>query len=102
MSNTLQVPAFVELTPQLLAAAFWRLDDTQQAAFFVALVAEIDKTRADPATRWPGLLGEYGEGQWYGLEKRLAEPQHKEARAMLMALAAPLFLHTLRAAGERW
>lgn len=80
--NATTLPAKVELSPEVLAAAFWSLNDTQQAQFFVELAKQDERYRR--------------ELQWHFLGRRLEEPGMDAARGELMSLAAPLYLHTLR------
>lgn len=84
MKTFTDLPALVELTPAVLAAAFWGMDSTQQAQVF----AELHKL-GDTFSR---------ECQWHYLGKDLEKPGMDDARGELMSLAAPLYWHTLRAA----
>lgn len=76
------------VSPADLAYAFWSMDSFDQAAFFQSLAMFI---------RGDGVAS-CGEMQWHFLAQELkALP---EARETLMSMAAPHYLHTLRAMGE--
>ena len=84
-----------EATPELVASIFWSAwGSDQQAQFFEALALEVRKTFSDEKNKWRWVCGEEGEGQWWHVAKALT-PQ---ARSILMAMAAPHYLHILRAA----
>ena len=86
-----------EATPELLASIFWGAwSSKEQAQFFDALAVEVKKTFDEPDNKWRHICGEEGEGQWWHLAKDLAELP--KARSMLMAIAAPHYWHTLKAA----
>lgn len=94
MSAPVTATATVALTPEMLAQAFWSLCSDEQAKFFEALHSEIQVTRSDESNRWRWMLGEDGSGQWYHLGKDVEK--NDKARSILMAMAAPLYLHALR------
>lgn len=80
----------VEITPEMMAQAFWDMDNIQQAKFFDSLAKVVAKDS-----------GSSGSIQWYYLGRHLRENGNQtSAREMLMAMAAPLYLHTLTATGE--
>ena len=81
----LETQSTAEVTPEMLAKAFWDMSTDEQSAFFRALRREVgDNT--------------YGfEMQSHFLEKELCE----EGRDALMTLAAPMFMHTLMAC-DKW
>lgn len=58
----------VEITPEILAQAFWYMDSEKQADFFDALAFEVELTRGEN----PKLYG-LGEMQWSYLYKKLME-----------------------------
>ena len=98
--NEVRVESVLAVTPELLARMFWHMDSAEQAKFFEALHSEIRTTCADESNKWRWMLGEFGDGQWYHLGNDLKA--NTKARGILMAMAAPLYLHTLRATGEQW
>lgn len=69
-----------ELTPGILAQAFWAMDSTQQAGFFAALADEVSKTES--------AYG-YGEMQWCYMADAIRKS--REASRMYMALSAFAF-----------
>ena len=78
-------------TPQAMAEAFWNMSDEQQAEFFAHLaqvIREDHKTNSGAAA--------LGALQWYALGERLKPDT--DGREMLMAMAAPMYLHVLRVA----
>ena len=81
----------VELTPELMAEAFWCMNSEEQTQFFSALNAVI-KNDDNPKSVTYSL----GELQWFFMGDHLEKD--KPARDMLMAMAAPMYLHTLGAA----
>lgn len=94
--------ATVEITPAMMAEAFWNMSDTLQAEFFAELAKVIQADHASGNTSAYSL----GEAQWYHLGEymrlSLAGPGTTLTPAghMPQAMAAPLYLHTLRAAGQ--
>lgn len=89
----------MQMTPHLLAQAFWSMDSTKQAEFFAAVAVEVRRTYEENQAKPRHLQswGVYadGEGQWWHLCNDLKA--NDAARSMLMSMAAPLYLHTLRA-----
>jgi hypothetical protein len=83
----------VTITPTMMAEAFWGMGSGQQSEFFdeLARVIQQDKT---PGASTYGL----GELQWHYLAHGMQGDNYKQPRAMLMSMAAPLYLHTLRVA----
>ena len=69
-----------DLTPEVMAQAFWEMDSIQQAAFFSALAKEVKKT--------PSAYS-YGEMQWCILQDELKKDP--EAMRMYMSLSAFAF-----------
>lgn len=92
----MKAQATVTITPAMLAEAFWSMPDDEQAQFFSELSRVI---REDNES---GNKGAYsnGELQWFYLGDRLRETGQDAARSMLMTMAAPLYLNTLRASGQ--
>lgn len=90
------VQATVALTPAMLAEAFWGFDSIDQAKFFAHLAEVVKADHAGGNSSAYSL----GELQWLYVGEELLKPEQKKARDMLMTMAAPLFLHTLRAAGQ--
>jgi hypothetical protein len=75
--------AQVQLTPELMANAFWQMDTEQQADFFHALAKQIQ-------TQSPEAYG-FGEMQWCALQTELRKPGRELANQMHMALSAFAF-----------
>lgn len=84
----------VTITPKMMAEAFWNMNDTEQVVFLLYLSKEIAR---DHETN--SLAYSQGELQWYHLGRLLLRDENKEARSMLMTMAAPLYLNVLRATG---
>jgi hypothetical protein len=85
----------VSITPKMLAEAFWNMDSTEQVQVF----EELNKVvQFDYATKPNSQAWSLGEMQWFYLGDALGE--NKDARDMLMSIAAPLYLHTLRCAHQ--
>ena len=88
------IPA-TQLTPELMAQAFWAMSSGEQAQFF----AELNKVvNHDWATKPKSNAWSLGEMQWLYLGDEL--DKSKPARDMLMAMAAPAYMHTLIATGS--
>jgi len=87
-----QATAQVHITPEMMAQAFWGMGSDLQVAFFDELAAIIKHDQQS------GNTGAYslGELQWFFVGDELLKPQNKQAREMLMTIAAPLYLNTLR------
>ena len=83
--------AKVQLTPAMMAEAFWKMGSDQQAEFFDELARVI---REDHKTNTSAYS--LGELQWFFVGDELLTPKNKVAREMLMTMAAPLYLNTLR------
>lgn len=96
MLNEIEVTACVNATPQLLATSFWAMNSAEQAEFFAELNKAIQHSYATEPKSWAWSLGEM---QWLYLGDELDKNQ--PAREMLMAMAAPMYLHTLRAIEAR-
>lgn len=71
----------VELTPDVMAKAFWAMDDTQQADFFEALAKEVLKTKTAYS---------YGEMQWCYMATELRR-RNNEGLQMYNALSVFAF-----------
>lgn len=71
----------IDLTPGLIAKAFWAMDEYEQAQFFEALHDEVSVTASDPENGWRvyGL----GEMQWCCMAGRMSA----KAKEMYMALS---------------
>ena len=85
------ITSSVEITPALMAEAFWNMGSDEQANFFLALYDLVKEDAAKPKS-WAWSLGEM---QWLYLDDELEK--NKPAKAMLMAMAAPAYMHALRA-----
>ncbi len=90
-----EATATVQLTPAMLAEAFWGLGSDGQAEFFAEL-AKVIKADHEGGNRSAYSLGEL---QWFYVGDELDKPANKEARDMLMTMAAPHYMHTLMATG---
>lgn len=86
--------AEITITPAMMAKAFWAMNSTEQVEFFREL-ASVIQADYDQGNRTAYSLGEL---QWF----YLGDDMHKSkpARDMLMTMAAPLYLHTLRMEGQ--
>ena len=87
MINTpVEIPvegAIVQITPEVMAKAFWTMDTEQQADFFEALASHIQ-------IESPQAYG-FGEMQWCFLKDELRKPGRELANQMHMALSAFAF-----------
>lgn len=83
--------AEIKLTPELMAQAFWGMGSDEQVRFLALLG---DHIKADHESGNKGAYG-LGELQWHYVGHELLKPENKQARDMLMTMAAPLYLHTL-------
>lgn len=81
--NMVELSAKVQLSPDVLAAAFWNMADDQQAQFF----AELHKLGSNFNR----------EMQWYYLAEKMRKPGMDGARDELMSMAAPHYWHTMNA-----
>ena len=100
-----EATATVTLTPAMMAEAFWKMDDGAQLEFF----AELSRVIKSDGGMW------LAEMQWHALAHELMRPLRGEpagnlhasdnkanaARDVLMSMAAPLYLHTLRECDRR-
>lgn len=100
----MQKTVTVEITPAEMAQAFWNMSNVQQAEFFDQLAQVIRENHKTNPSAYA-----MGELQWHWLAAEMRNPiegrQPGEAsltRAgqMLQAMAAPIYLHTLRAAEQ--
>ena len=87
----IQATAQLELTPALMAKAFWTMSSTEQVQFFDELASVIRKNHEDGNTSAYSL----GELQWHYVGEELQDTKNAQARAMLMTMAAPVYMHTL-------
>lgn len=90
--NEIEVTTPVTLTPEMLARSFWAMSSVEQAEFFAELNKVIQHDHATDPKSWAWSLGEM---QWLYLGDELDKNQ--PAREMLMTIAAPMYMHTLRA-----
>ena len=104
----MEATATVTLTPAMMAEAFWRMSDYQQAEFFAEL-GRVIKADHQGGNRNAYSLGEL---QWHFMGRLLQghteyNTWHRTpgelslAREVLMSMAAPLYLHTLRECDRR-
>ena len=86
----------VTITPKMMAEAFWEMGSDQQVEFFRELSRVIKEDQDN------GNTSAYSQGelQWFFTGSILSKEVNKEARGMLMTMAAPLYLSTLRFTGE--
>ena len=82
----------VTITPAMMAAAFWGMGSDEQAEFFDELAQFIQQDKTPGASTY-GM----GELQWHFLASTMQGKKYDQPRAMLMSMAAPLYLHTLMA-----
>lgn len=86
----------VTITPRMAAEVFWSMGSDEQIEFFLELSRVIKEDQDS------GNNGAYSQGelQWYYTGSDLSKEENKEARSMLMNMAAPLYLNTLAFTGE--
>jgi hypothetical protein len=87
----INVTTAVQITPAMMAEAFWQMGSDQQVEFFDELARVIQDDHKTRASAY-GM----GELQWFFVGDELQNPKNKNARSMLMAMAAPLYLNILR------
>ena len=82
--------SYLELSPEIVAKAFWNMDCEQQVSFFSALAAETKKTQeeASKSKSW-WFVGEYGEMQWCHLKDEIRK--NPEALKQYQALGVWAF-----------
>lgn len=91
-----EATAIVQLTPAMLAEAFWGLGSDDQVEFFAQLAKAIKADHEGGNSSAHSL----GELQWLFVGSEMDKPANKEARDMLMTMAAPHYMHTLLATGN--
>lgn len=91
----MEATATISITPQMLAQAFWGMGSSLQVEFFRELAAVIEEDHKTNSCA-------YGQGelQWFYMGAELLKESNSQARGMLMTMAAPLYLNTLRYAGQ--
>lgn len=82
--------ANVELTPAMMADTFWAMSLSEQIDFFGELAKVIRKDNKTNTS-----AHSLGELQWHFVEQELRDKKFKDAREMLMTMAASLYWHTL-------
>lgn len=82
--------AKVEITPCLMANAFWNMDTEQQIKFFSELAKVI---KEDHKTN-PHAYS-LGELQWCYMAEDMKKKENQEAKEMLMTMASFLYWHVL-------
>lgn len=87
-----QATVQVQITPKMMAQAFWSMDSELQTEFFNELASVISQDHESGNTSAYSL----GELQWFYVGHELLKPSNKQAKDMLMKMAAPMYLHTLR------
>ena len=83
--------AIVRFTPVMMAEAFWQLGSGQQVEFFTELAKVIRENHKTNSSAY-----NLGELQWFYVGDELMKQENNEARSMLMTMAAPLYLNTLK------
>ena len=78
----MEFTAEVEITPKILAAAFWNMGSEEQAEFFEELGKEIAGDTY------------HSQIQWFSLEEELRKSTL--AKDTFMDMAAPMFWQTLK------
>jgi hypothetical protein len=82
------------LTVEQIAEAFAGLGSNQQAAFFAHVHREFEKRGWWAEQQWHYMCGHIDGDEWL---TEIGTDLRKDAREALMSMAAPLYLHTLRA-----
>lgn len=90
--------AEVTVTPQMMAEAFWGMGSDDQVEFLARLG---DRIKADHESGNSSAYG-LGEMQWHYVGNELLKPENKQARDVLMTMAAPLYLNTLMYMERSW
>lgn len=83
--------AIIEITPAMMAESFWAMGSRQQVEFFEELARVI---KDDHKTNNSAYA--LGELQWHFMCGEMDGDKYRAPRDMLMSIAAPLYLHTLR------
>ena len=83
MTTTVNTTQVIELTPEIMAKAFWSMEDSQQAQFFDELAKVIEADHVENASAYG-----FGELQWCYLKDALRKPGMERANKMHMALSA--------------
>lgn len=83
--------AQVQLTPEMLAQAFWSMSSDEQVAFLDDLASIIRRDYEQGNTSAYAM----GELQWNSVGHKLQKTENAWARAMLMTMAAPVYMYTL-------
>lgn len=84
--TTVETKQVVQLTPEIMAKAFWAMEDSLQAQFFDELAKVIEADHVENASSYG-----FGELQWCYLKDRLRQPGMERANKMHMALSAFAF-----------
>ena len=61
------IKAKIEITPAILAKAFWNMDDKEQAQFFTELFNFTSETYNNRKKNDWWIQDEFGTSQWYSL-----------------------------------
>lgn len=85
MTNTVEATQVIELTPEIMAKAFWGMDACEQAKFFDHLGKLIEDGCKEKG--YSHAYG-FGEVQWCFLKDELRKPGMERANKMHMALSA--------------
>lgn len=80
----LETQSTTEVTPELLAKAFWDMGATEQARFWSAVKDEATKSEGDMAQYRMQVQSHF-----------MCAELSNQGRDALMTLAAPVFMHTL-------
>ena len=84
--------AKIQITPSMMAQAFWAMESTEQIKFFHELAQVIKEDHKTNSSAY-----NLGELQWCYMADDLYKKENDEARHMLMTMASFLYLNVLRA-----
>jgi hypothetical protein len=82
--------AKIEITPEIMAQAFWAMSSTEQIKFFSELANVIKDDNKKNKSSY-----NLGELQWCFMSEDMEKKENKEAKDMLMTMASFLYWHTL-------
>jgi hypothetical protein len=86
----MKVEGEFNITPALLADAFWNMDDNQQAEFFAELYKLTSKQYKNKTKQQWHILDEYGSSQWCSMAAT-TKKHSKEAYRMYLRFCAFAF-----------
>ena len=82
--------ASIEITPEIMAQAFWAMESTEQIKFFSELANVITEDHKTNKSAY-----NLGELQWCFMSEDMEKKENKQAKDMLMTMASFLYWHTL-------